>query len=403
MINIKNKLVKGSLILIFLVGIFNVLNFLYHLLMARIMPIEDFGLLKRVFAFMYIGAIFMESIQTVVVKYASKPLQGDGKLKNIFLRTTKGIVKPAIIAIIAFLVASLFISPLFNIPYTILFITSLFIAGSMFAPIARGILQGQQRFFALGGSMICEAILKIGISFLLVYFGWGVFGAIGGVVISLILSLGLSLIYIKKILKSKSEFAELGGIKAYSKPVFIVTLVLILFLNVDILLAGYFFNDFEAGVYAISSTIALIIFIGIQPINKVLFPITANESAEKKPSKQNFIRAVVIVSLICVIALTVIISFTEELIYILSNKILPQALMPTIILSLGTTFLSLSSTILYYKLSRGNTQGYKYVLSFLIFEVILLTLFSSNVLTYSYAFLVSNILFFIGSVVLLRK
>ena len=403
MMNIKNKLVRGSLILLFLVGIFNILNFLYHLLMARILPVEDFGLLKRVFAFMYMGAIFMESIQTVVVKYASKPFQEEGKLKNIFLRATKGIVKPAIIIVIIFLVASLFISPIFNIPYTLLFVTSLFIASSMFIPIARGILQGQQRFFALGGSMLCEAILKIGISFLLVYMGFGVFGAIGGVAISLILSIGISLIYIRKVLRSKSEFAELGGIKSYSKPVFIVTLVLILFLNIDILLAGYFFSDFDAGTYAISSTIALIIFIGIQPINKVLFPITASESAEKKPSKQNFVRAITVILLMCIVALTIIILFTDDLIYILSNKILPRAYAPTIILSVGTAFLSLTSTILYYKLSKGNTYGYKYISLFLLLEIVLLAIFSSSVINYSYAFLVSNIIFFIGSVVLLRK
>ncbi len=403
MINFKNKLIKGSLILLFLVGIFNVLNFLYHLLMARIMSIEDFGLLKRVFAFMYIGAIFMESIQTVVVKYSSKSNQEYGKLKNIFMRTTKGIVKPAIIITGLFLGVSLFISPLLNIPYSLLFITSLFIAGSMFVPITRGILQGQQRFSALGISMLCEAILKIGVSFLLVYFGWGVFGAIGGVVISLILTFWISLIFIKKVLQSKSEFAELGGIKTYSRPVFLITLVLILFLNIDVLLAGYFFDDFEAGIYAIASTIALIIFIGIQPINKVLFPITANESAEKKLSKQNFVRAITIVTLICVVALAVISFFTEDIIYIFSNNTWPQATLPVIILSFGTAFLSLSSTILYYKLSKGNTQGYKYVLLFLVLEIILLTIFSSSVISYSYAFLLSNIIFFIGSVVLLRK
>jgi O-antigen/teichoic acid export membrane protein len=273
----------------------------------------------------------------------------------------------------------------------------------MFVPITRGILQGQQRFFALGGSMLYEAILKVGVSFLLVYLGFGVLGAIGGVVISLILSFGISLIYIRKILRSKSEFAELGGIKTYSKPVFLITLVLILFLNIDLLLAGYFFNDFESGVYAIASTIALIIFIGIQPINKVLFPITANESAEKKISKQNFVRAITIITLMCIVALSVIIAFTDDVIYILSNKILPQAVVPTILLSFGTTFLSLSSTILYYKLSKGNIHGYKYVFLFLLLEVILLTVFSSSVLTYSYAFLLSNIIFFIGSVVLLRK
>jgi len=403
MINFKSKLVRGSLALLILVGIFNALNFLYHILMARTLPLEDFGLLKRIFAFLYIGAIFMESIQTVIVRYVSKNVHEDGKLKTIFIKSNKKMAKVSIAVGGLFLAASLLISPLFDIPYMLLIATSFFIAGSMFAPIARGILQGQQRFLALGSSMLVEAALKIGISFLLVYWGLGVFGAVGGVVISLVLSMGLSLIYLRKVLSSNSEDVELTGIRSYSRPVFLVTLVLILFINVDILLAGNLLGKLDAGVYAIASTIALIIFIGIQPVNKVLFPITAIESYKNIPSMPNFIRAMTIVLSICAVALTVILFFTEEIVYIISGELILEAVVPARLLSLGTAFLSLSSTILYYKLSIGRTKGYGWVLAFLLMEIILLAIFSSNIVDYSYAFLVANILFFIGSVVLLKK
>lgn len=403
MINFKSKIVRGSLILLFLVGIFNVLNFLYHLVMARIMPVEDFGMLKRVFAFLYLGAIFMESVQTIVVKYASNYQNNNGKLKTIFLISNKKIMKPSLLIAAAFLAVSFLLSPLFNIAYSLLFATSIFILFSMFVPITRGILQGQQRFFALGFSMLGEAILKIGGSFLLVYFGLGVLGAVWGVVISLVLSWGLSLIYLKAILSSEGESAPMAGIKSYSKPVFLITSVLILFLNVDILIAGNIFSDFESGIYAIASTIALIIFIAVQPINKVLFPISAVDSLNNRPSKKNFMVALAIVFGICTISLLAITLFTEEIIYLISGKNIPQAIIPAILLSSGTVFLSLSSTILYYKLSKGNTRGYVWILLFLLIEVLLLLWQSSSLEAYSLAFLVSNVMFFIGSLSLLRR
>lgn len=403
MINLKNKLVRGSLLLLFLVGIFNLLNFLYHLVMARIMPVEDFGMLKRVFAFLYIGAIFMESIQTVVVKYSSRYKQNNGKLKSIFLRANRKIIPVALTVAIAFLIFSIFLSPLFNIAYSLLFATSIFIAFSIFVPIARGILQGQQRFLALGFSMLAEAILKIGVSLFLVYIGLGVLGAVWGVVISLALSLGISLIFINKVLSSKIEDAPLEGIRSYSKPVFIITSALILFINIDILIAGNIFTDFEAGVYAIASTIALIIFIAVQPINKVLFPITAVDSANNRPSRNNFIRAITLVSVICFGALTMIFFFADPIISLISGKALPEARLPAILLSAGTTLLSLSSTILYYKLSLGRTRYYLWAILFLLIEVVLLTLMSTTLVSYAIAFLISNIVFFIGSLVLLRK
>ncbi|MSS74079.1 hypothetical protein EXS72_00360 [Candidatus Pacearchaeota archaeon] len=403
MINLQNKLVKYSIIFLFLVGLFNILNFLYHIIMARMLSIEDFGLLKRVFAFLYIGAIFMEAIQIVVVKYASTPREDKGKLKNIFLRVTKGLIKPTLVVMIIFLFLSIFISPILKIPYALLLTTSLFIICSMFIPISRGILQGQQRFWALGFSMISEAGFKIIFAFLLVYFGFGVFGAIWGVIISIILSLLLSLIYLKNILKSKSSFIELKDIRAYSKPVFMVTLVLILFLNIDILLAGYFFDQMTAGIYAIASTISLIIFIGIQPINKVLFPLTVHASTRESPPTHNFKRAIILILLLCTLALITISLFTEEIIYLISKKVVTEAVLPTIILAIGTTFLSLSSAILYYKLSQGKKSHYQYILIFLIIEIILLCTFSQTLVTYAFAFLVSNILLFIGSLMVLRK
>ncbi|MEK6894039.1 MAG: oligosaccharide flippase family protein [Nanoarchaeota archaeon] len=403
MINLKNKLVRGSLMLLFLVGIFNILNFLYHLIMARIMPIEDFGMLKRVFAFLYIGAIFMESVQTVVVKYASNYKQNNGKLKSIFLRVNKEIIPTAIVVAVIFLILSIFLSPLFNIAYSLLFATSIFIIFSIFVPIARGILQGQQRFLALGLSMLGEAFLKIGVSFFLVYIGLGVLGAVWGVVISLVLSLGISLIFINKVLSSKTENAPLEGIRSYSKPVFLITSALILFINIDILIAGNIFSDFDAGVYAIASTIALIIFIAVQPINKVLFPITAVDSANNKPSRNNFVRAMILVSIICFGALIIIIFFTEQIIYLISGKMLPEAKIPAVLLSAGTTLLSLSSTILYYKLSLGRTRYYLWSMLFLLIEIVLLTLMSTSLINYSLGFLISNAIFFIGSLILLRK
>lgn len=345
----------------------------------------------------------MESIQTVVVKYASIPEQNDGKLKNIFIRATKGIIKPAMTIAILFLITSLIISPILNIPLSILFATTIFIVGSMFAPINRGILQGQQRFWALGFSMLGEAIFKICASLLLVYLGFGVLGAVWGVVISIFLSLALSLVYLRKIFKSEVLFAKLEGIRAYSKPVFLVTLVLILFINVDVLLSGYFFDQTSAGIYALASTIGLIIFIGVQPVNKVLFPIAVNDSAINKKSKTNFIRAIVLISIICLIALSIIFLFTDKILYLLSNKSLPQAVMPTILLSIGTVFLSLSSSLLYYKLSQGKTSNYLWMLSFLVIEIILLCLFSESLVSYSYAFLFSNVILFFGSFAVLRK
>ncbi|MEK6889669.1 MAG: oligosaccharide flippase family protein [Nanoarchaeota archaeon] len=403
MINLKNPVIRGSLVLLVMTGFFNFLNFLYHVLMARTLSIEDFGLLKRVFVFLYLGAVFMESIQTIITKYSAEQASDKSKLKDILKRSFRKIGKISLIIFIAFAILAIPITYLFDIPYPLLLMTGAFLSISMIVPITRGIIQGQQRFYDLGFAVISEGIFKVSLALLFVWLGWRVYGAVTGVLLSVILTLGVSLFYLKDIIKSKESPAKLSGIRDYSWPVFFVTATLILFFNLDVLFSGYFFNDTLSGIYAIASTIALVIFVGTQPINRVLFPITANNTAQKKPSRKNFIRAASLVLFCAFCALFVIWFFPDFLVKLFSGKVIAEASSIVMIMGLSTTILSLTSLILYYKLSQGKTQGYKFIPLFLVIELILLSLLHTNLLSFSLAFLASNIIFLIGAFALLNR
>lgn len=403
MINLKNPVIKGSLVLLIMTGFFNFLNFLYHILMARNLSIEDFGLLKRVFVFLYIGAVLMESIQTIITKYSAEQSSDKSKLKGIFSKSFKKIGNLSIIVFFAFILISIPIMYFFDIPYPLLIMTGAFLSGSMLVPITRGIIQGQQRFYALGFSVISEGIFKVGFAMLFVWFGWRVYGAIAGVLLSVILTLGVSLFYLKDVRNSKESPINLSGIRNYSFPVLFITGTLILFFNVDVLFSGYFFNSTLSGIYAIASTIALIIFVGTQPINRVLFPITASNTAQKKPSINNFLKAFGLIAFCSLCALLVIGFFPDFLVKLFSGKVIKEASSIVLTMGISTTLLSLTSLILYYKLSQGKIQGYKFIPLFLVLEIILLSLFHTSLLSFALAFLSANIIFLIGSLVLLNK
>ena len=291
----------------------------------------------------------------------------------------------------------------FDIPYPLLLMTGAFLSVSMMVPITRGIIQGQQKFIELGFSVISEGIFKVSLAFLFVFFGWRVYGAVAGVLLSVILTLGVSIFYLRDIVKSKESNAELSGIRDYGWPVFFVAGTLIIFFNLDVLFSGYFFDDTLSGIYAIASTIGLVIFVGTQPINRVLFPITVSNTAQKKPSIKNFLKATILTLICCLSALLVIWFFPDFLVKLFSGKIIEEASSIVFIMGLSTTLLSITSLILYYKLSQGKTQGYKFIPLFLVIELFLLALFHTSLLSFSLAFLASNVIFLIGSLVLLNK
>lgn len=68
----SNELVKGSIVLFILFNIFNVLNFVFQFLMARMLGPSDYGVFAALITLIYIIAIPSDSIQTVVSKYTSK-------------------------------------------------------------------------------------------------------------------------------------------------------------------------------------------------------------------------------------------------------------------------------------------------------------------------------------------
>jgi O-antigen/teichoic acid export membrane protein len=402
MIPLKNPLVRGSLILLSLVGIFNVLNFLYHIVMARMLSLEDFGLLKRVFVFLYLGAILMETFQLVVVKYASIHNKPEN-LKTLLVKSKKDMKKYSLWIFSLFIILSIPLSNIFHIPYILLVITATFIVASLFASLGRGILQGQQRFYALGFSMISEAILKMGLSAILVFLGFGVFGAVAGISASLGVSIVVTSFFLRDLRNYTAAPTAFPNIRQYSFPVLIVNTALISFVNLDVLIAGSVFGGIEAGIYSIASTIALIVFIGVQPINKVLFPLTAQRARYEKSTRNNFYRALSIVVLIGAIAMVASLMFPLKIVKIFSGQTLPIVEKILGFLVGGTALLSLTSTVLQYKLSLGKTNGFLWIFCFPFLEIVLLIFFSQSLVQYAVSFFIANVIFLIGSLFVLNK
>ena len=64
----KNELFRGSLILFILINFGNLINYLYQIVMARMLGPSDYGILAVLVSLTYIFAIPTLAIQTVVSK-----------------------------------------------------------------------------------------------------------------------------------------------------------------------------------------------------------------------------------------------------------------------------------------------------------------------------------------------
>ena len=401
MLKINKSLIKGSFILLIAFGIFNFFHFLFQFVMVRMLSISEYGVLATLFAIIYIILVFSESVQTILTKYTTNE-RDKGKIKNLLKKSSNKAFSISLILFIFYLVIAIPLSFILKINYFLLSINGLIIFLAFFIPITRGIMQGKARFKSLGANMIIEATSKLIFGILFVFLGWKVYGAITGVILGSIIAFCFSFIQLKDIITSKEKKIETIGIYDYAKPTFIITTIIIIFYTLDVIIARIFFPAEIAGSYAIASILGKIIFWGTLPISKAMFPISTEHHLNKKKSENVFTNALIILLFGIFITLLIFYFFPQFIIKIFSGKSIPEAASILFYVGIAFSFISLANLVLLYKLSLGRVKGYGYIFIFILIEIILLSLFSHDLLQFSIAFISVSAAFLWGSIVLMN-
>lgn len=398
MIKLNKDLLSGSLVFLIAFNIYNVLNFVFHFCMARMLTPADYGILATLFSIIYMVGIFSESLQTIVAKYSSGE-KDNGRIKNLVLRTTKKALKVSLIVFAAYVLAAIPLAYILKIPYPLITATGLMVFAAFLPPITRGSLQGTKRFLSLGFNFIIEGVVKLALAALFIFFGWKVYGAMAGVIIASAIAFIFSIIAIRDIMKSREKSMKTADIYSYSGPVFFVLFAILVFYSVDVIIAKAVFDPTTAGYYAIASILAKTIFFGTQPISKVMFPL----AVEKKHQKGHhlFLNALALILLCIFAALFMFYFFPDLLVWIFSGKHIPEAYGILFYIGIAIGLLSLTNLTLLYKLSRGKTKRYLIFLVFPIIEIALLYIFSHNLVEFSIAFITSSAIFLWGAIFLL--
>src|SRR3989344_1047358 len=144
----SKTLLSGSILLLFTFNLYNLLNFVFHFSMARLLSIADYGVLATLFSINYILGIFTESIQTVITKYSTS--LKDGMLKNLLKRSLRKSVKISFVIFLLYLIIIIPLSYLLKISYPLMLLSGLLIFCAFLPPVVRGILQGKKMFKFLG-------------------------------------------------------------------------------------------------------------------------------------------------------------------------------------------------------------------------------------------------------------
>ncbi|MEK6915181.1 MAG: oligosaccharide flippase family protein [Nanoarchaeota archaeon] len=389
-------IVRGSIILLVGFGLFNFLNFIYQSVMARFLSIADYGILAALGAIIYIFTIFSESIQTVIAKYTVSSPE-DGQLKSLLIKSLKKSSYFATIAFIIYLLISIVLSSILKIPYLLLALNGILLYTMFMLPVTRGALQGRKKFTALSSNLVIESASKLILGIVFVLIGWKVYGAIGGFLIGAFVGVIVSFIPLKSVFQSKEKPPTAVNIYSYALPTMYVTAVIVIFSSIDVLVAQFLFDFQTAGAYSIASILGKIVLWISVPIGKAMFPLSVESGEQPLKNKKIFKTAFGLISLIIIGVILFFALFTSEIIYIFSGNIIPQAIEILPYLTIAFGLIALTNVILLYKLSLGKVKGYSWLIIFNIIEIALFFL-PNTIMEFTLVFLISSIIFFIGSI-----
>jgi O-antigen/teichoic acid export membrane protein len=401
----KDELIMGSFVLIVTMGIYNFLNYLFQMSMARMLGPADYGVLAVLMSFVYIFGIPSEAVQTIITRYVGKfnVRKREGMIKDLLLRSLRKGALFSLIFFAIFSVLAIFISMFLRIEFWLIILTGVLIFYSFEIPILKGILQGKKKFAGLGLNLIAESLVKLLFSAGLVLIGLKVYGGILGILIGGLVGAIVAFIMIKKVFHAKRESEDFRGIYRYNLPLIISITAIVLLYSLDVIMAKGFFDAQTAGQYAFVSLIGKVILFSSLAVGKAMFPISSERFTVGKKTNDLFKKSLMITFIISLVALFFCFSAPETIIRIISLGSSQYLAASNVLFILGLAFslAAFSNVTIMYGLSINKIRRSSVLFLFVVaLEVIALSIFNSNLVEFSVSVTIVNFIMLLLSIVL---
>lgn len=354
---IDNPLFSGSVIMIIGSTIANAINYLYHLIVGRLLGPSSYGELVSLISLSGLLSVLPASISLVIVKYVSA--SRDIRDQTALISWLK--IRAFQLSVIFFVLVVL-ITPVIGSFLHISNLSYILIVGFTFifslpAFYNRSILQGLLKFKEATVSILFENSTRFAVSVLLIFLGFKVSGAIWGLAVSAAVGWYIADIYLKTYnSKNPKVSSNIKSVILYSIPVVIQSIALMSLYSTDLILVKHFFSAYDAGIYAALSTLGKIIIFGTGPIGAVMFPLVSQRKSKGQGYKKIFIYSLLLTLAFTSFVLIIYWLFPQFTINLLYGGAYLEAAPFLIWFGLFITLFTISSLIINFHLSLGHIR-----------------------------------------------
>lgn len=379
---ISHPLFSGSLVMIIGSNITNAINYIYHLIMGRLLGPANYGELVALISLSGFVAILPSALNLPIVKYVSS-LHDDKEIADLSIWFQKRAFIFSIALFVLISISSFFIGSFLKIDSPVLIIFSgIGLIFSLPSVFNRSIMQGLLRFKNLVISNLVENSGKLLIGIGLVLAGFSVKGVVWGIAISGFLGWFLVRYFILDYLsKGKDIEINVKPMFLYALPVFIQLVSTTSLYSTDLVLVKHFFSPHDAGIYAALSTLGKIIFFGAGPISSVMFPIVAKRHFNGEDHRKVFIFSLLATCLLSLLILSIYWLVPKAAINLLYGPSYLQAADLLVYFGSFVALFTISSLFINYYLSLGQTKVVIFPLISAVLQIIGIWIYHTSLLS----------------------
>lgn len=307
-----------------------VLGYLFQIVMGRMLTVEEYGLFTALMAMMMVVAAPMGTLTMVVSRKVSEYRAKQNCIAwiDLFFKARRSIMLSGILILAAiwFLVEPIQKLLKLDQPYYIYLLAILMVL-SIPQSINNAYLQGLQYFKWLSVSGVLGVLFKIIGAALLVWFGFGVMGALGGVIIAAGIVLVITYLVLRPELNGKSDQRYRGrhlSIRS-ALPVFFANTAFVAMTQLDMVLVKNLFTEEEAGLYAAASILGKAVMYLPAGIAMALFPVVAENHSGGNSSAHLLIQSSGLTAILCGIGAIIYFFFGEQIVALFYGEAYTQA------------------------------------------------------------------------------
>lgn len=351
----------------------NVFSYAFHFILSRRLGPDRYGTLATMIAISGMLGVLGAAVGTVAMQETARMWAShlDRRIAPFLRRTGLAVLALAGLVAAAVALLSLPLQTYLHVADPLLWLLlAVYVGAAIFSGFARGAAQGAHRFGIFAASLLSEGLGKVVFAVAFVTLGFGVAGALGGLICGVLI--GLAIVFAPMVFGGAHDASHAGErvrLQGEAAKVLSVTAMMSALLFVDMLFAKHHFSGAVTGYFSAAGTVARTIPYGVGLVAFVVMPKAAAAQHASRDSLQRILLMAAGIALaLAAVSLVFIIALPREIISITYGVKYLAAVPMLRVYAIDEALFSLYAVAVSYLVAIARYQVFAYLLAAVVVE-----------------------------------